>query len=110
MKKTIIITLILSTIIFFTGMSNTEYNSGIDYEKQWKTIESLSNKGLPKSALKTVNDIYEQAKKQNNAPEFIKAGKRKVLYKQEDLDAWIKKVGKQRVTGSQSSVVMSYEP
>lgn len=47
------------------------------YEKQWKEVEELISKGLPKSALEIVEEIYQDARKKNNSPQFIKA----VLYK-----------------------------
>ncbi len=47
------------------------------YEQDWKKVDSLQNKGLPKSALEVVESIYNKAKKENNHPQFIKA----TLYK-----------------------------
>src|SRR5687768_1077769 len=44
-----------------------------NYGKQWQKIDSLENKGLPKSALEIVNKIYAQAKAEKNAAQFIKA-------------------------------------
>ncbi len=44
-----------------------------NYEGQWKKVDSLSNLGLPKSALVIVNKIYDQAKKEKNDPQYIKA-------------------------------------
>ena len=43
------------------------------YSLQWKKVDSLSNLGLPKSALVIVNKIYDQAKKEKNDPQYIKA-------------------------------------
>jgi hypothetical protein len=43
------------------------------YDSQWKKVDSLSNLGLPKSALVIVNKIYDQAKKEKNDPQYIKA-------------------------------------
>ncbi len=47
------------------------------YDQDWKKVDSLQNKGLPKSALEVVESIYSKAKKENNHPQFIKA----TLYK-----------------------------
>ena len=47
------------------------------YESDWKKVTSYESQGLPKSALKVVEAIYEKAKKENNSPQFIKA----VIYK-----------------------------
>jgi hypothetical protein len=44
-----------------------------DYGKAWKEVEDFESKGLPESALKSVNAIYEQAKKENNAGQLVKA-------------------------------------
>ncbi len=43
------------------------------YSFRWKKVDSLSNLGLPKSALEIVNTIYDQAKKEKNDPQYIKA-------------------------------------
>jgi len=47
-----------------------EYNK---YKHDWETVDSLISVGLPKSALELVESIYDEAKAQNNAPQFIKA-------------------------------------
>lgn len=44
-----------------------------DYEKEWKTVDSLGNKGLSKSALELVNKIYDKANKEKNSEQIIKA-------------------------------------
>ncbi|MCG3166041.1 MAG: hypothetical protein POELPBGB_01817 [Bacteroidia bacterium] len=46
---------------------------GENYEKQWAEIDSLTRKGLTKSALEVVDVIFKDSKKNNNAPQFIKA-------------------------------------
>ena len=38
------------------------------YEKLWKRVDSCTNKGLTKSALQVVDEIYAKAKEENNAP------------------------------------------
>ena len=48
-----------------------------NYDSDWKKVSSYENRGLPKSALKVVEIIYEKAKKENNSPQFIKA----IIYK-----------------------------
>lgn len=47
----------------------TQYN----YEKAWNEAKEFDNKGLPESALKVVNTIYEQAKKEQHAGQLVKA-------------------------------------
>lgn len=49
------------------------FPKGSTYEKEWKKVDSLTNKGLTKSALETVEAIYSKAKKENNAPQIVKA-------------------------------------
>lgn len=46
---------------------------GESYEKDWKRVDSLDQKGLPESALKLVNGIYDKAKAERNHPQQIKA-------------------------------------
>ncbi len=48
-----------------------------DYQNNWKEVEALDHKGLPKSALEIVETIYKKAKKQNDDNQVIKA----LLYK-----------------------------
>ena len=44
-----------------------------NYDQQWKNVEALSKKNLPKSALEEVKKIYAQAKKDNQDVQVIKA-------------------------------------
>ena len=44
-----------------------------DYEKAWKTIDSLEHRGLPKSALTEVEKILSKARRENNTPNTIRA-------------------------------------
>lgn len=74
---------ILGFVFFFTVFSPFAQNphpnraahqlTSFSYERQWKKVDSLSNLGLPKSALVIVNKIYNQAKKEKNDPQYIKA-------------------------------------
>ncbi len=49
------------------------FPKGSTYVKEWKKVDSLAAKGLTKSALEVVNGIYDKAKSENNAPQFVKA-------------------------------------
>lgn len=49
------------------------FPKGSTYEKEWKKVDSLANKGLSRSALDIVNGIYAKAKADNNASQFVKA-------------------------------------
>jgi uncharacterized protein YfaS (alpha-2-macroglobulin family) len=52
--------------------------SGFPYVKEWKLIDSLTNKkNLPKSALAEVNKVYAAAKKEKNEAQWVKA----IIYK-----------------------------
>ena len=44
-----------------------------DYNKLWKEVDSLEEKGLTKSALDKVNTIYTLAGKSNNTPQVVKS-------------------------------------
>lgn len=49
------------------------FPKGSTYAKEWKRVDSLESKGLTKSALEVVQAIYNKAKAENNASQFIKA-------------------------------------
>ena len=49
------------------------FPKGSSYVKEWKKVDSLTAKGLNKSALDIVNAIYDKSKIENNAPQFVKA-------------------------------------
>ena len=50
-----------------------EINSDDDYEKAWHKVDSLQNKGLTRSALEVVEQIYAIAKAESNQPQIIKS-------------------------------------
>ncbi len=53
---------------------------GDDYDKEWKTVDSLAKKGLNKSALELVDALYEKALKDENAAQQVKALIHKVKF------------------------------
>jgi uncharacterized protein YfaS (alpha-2-macroglobulin family) len=62
--------------IFFTHVNFAQTKTTsmpYNYQQAWKEVIDFESKGLPESALKTVNTIYEQAKKEQNAPQLVKA-------------------------------------
>ncbi|RKE90975.1 alpha-2-macroglobulin family protein [Ichthyenterobacterium magnum] len=61
-------------IILFANLSQAQNSN---YTKLWKSVEQLEQEGLPKSALKIVEQISLQAKKDSNTPQHIKS----LLYK-----------------------------
>src|SRR5437868_2421722 len=58
---------------FFTKQADFIINKGDSYDKLWKRVDSCNNKGLTESALKVVEVIYDKAKADNNAAQFVKA-------------------------------------
>ncbi len=55
-----------------------------DYNKLWKSVDSLVSKGLTKTALEAVDKIYILAKNDNHAGQFVKA----VIYKMKLQDLY----------------------
>ncbi|MDT0558407.1 alpha-2-macroglobulin family protein [Ichthyenterobacterium sp. W332] len=66
-------TLSILMVFLFASFSHAQN----DYKSLWETVEKHENDGLPKSALKVVESIAEQAKKDLNKPQQIKV----LLYK-----------------------------
>src|SRR6185312_5393165 len=66
--------LILSTVFCFC-FSNSSFaqKAANNYTSEWKKIESLQQKELTKTALQEVESIYNDAKKNNNDAQIIKA-------------------------------------
>lgn len=63
-----------------------------NYKSDWKKVDSLENKGLVESALKIVDEIYDKAKKDNNAEQIIKAvlyQAKYISFKEEDANVKI---------------------
>jgi hypothetical protein len=52
--------LMLPLCLFFFSVLNAQ-----NYEKEWKLIDSLTNKGLPESALKETESLMEKIRKDN---------------------------------------------
>lgn len=68
--------ILLSIIVVFTAVSlllAQKSKTNESMETRWKKVEEYSNKELPESALKEVEAILEQVKKENNSPQIIKA-------------------------------------
>ncbi|MBI5219414.1 MAG: hypothetical protein HY958_10835 [Bacteroidia bacterium] len=79
-------TLILIATVFFINslccFSQAKINTATNekFAKEWRKIDSLDKKGLPKSGLEIVEKIYEKAKKDNNYEQFIKTFIYKLKY------------------------------
>ncbi|HMC99559.1 MAG TPA: hypothetical protein VKH37_05370, partial [Ferruginibacter sp.] len=64
---------IFTLVVGFTLIAlQTLAQSQPDYKKNWKKVQALEDKGLPKSALAEVMNIYKMATKDNNEPQVIK--------------------------------------
>ncbi len=65
---------VFGSLILITLVSGISINSKtIDYARQWSRTEKYINEGLPKSALKVVEEIYKTAKTEGNSPQLTKS-------------------------------------
>ena len=44
-----------------------------NYDRLWKEVEETRKKDLPQTLISQVNQIYEKARKEKNAPQMLKA-------------------------------------
>ncbi|MBI5219416.1 MAG: hypothetical protein HY958_10845 [Bacteroidia bacterium] len=77
MKQTLLIIagLLISSVYSFSQKSDNDmlkFGKGSKYKKEWAKIDSLEKKGLPKSALDVVEQIFKKAKAENNPEQLIK--------------------------------------
>lgn len=56
-----------------SAMDMLTYSFDGDYEDMWKKVDSLQNLGLYKSALETVELIFNEARREKNAPQVVKS-------------------------------------
>lgn len=65
------------------------------YDKKWLIIDSLTNKGLTRSALEKIDLLYEKAKKEKQTPQIIKTLIHKLKYEScIEEDAYMKAIYK----------------
>ena len=64
--------LIFYTFLLITYMSLAQNTNYQNYSILWNKVEQFENDGLPKSALKVVEDIATKAEKDDNSPQIIK--------------------------------------
>jgi uncharacterized protein YfaS (alpha-2-macroglobulin family) len=77
------------------SLQRLEQAIGHDYERQWRAVDSLGQRGLPQSALKILDQIYLQAKKENNAPQLVKAIIHQLKYQDmREEDSFVKAIKK----------------
>jgi len=64
-----------SLVVFICVLVTSIYSQAPvkTYETEWKKVEALAKKNLPKSAFTEVKKIYELAKKENQDAQVIKA-------------------------------------
>jgi TonB-dependent SusC/RagA subfamily outer membrane receptor len=62
-----------TTIIVMILLFSLTTNAQKDFEKLWQQVEKFEVDGLPKSALKIVEEIYTKAEKTNNSSQIIKS-------------------------------------
>lgn len=64
---------LLSLFVIFL-LSGVFINSKVeDYDKSWVKVEKYVEEGLPKSALKLVDELYKTAVSEGNSPQIIKS-------------------------------------
>lgn len=88
MKTSYWIILATLTVVIFIALQSFKTNptpmlhfDKDDYEAEWAAIDSLERDGLPQSALEKVEALYEKAKKEENAPQYVKTVVYKAKYK-----------------------------
>nr|MBC8415510.1 hypothetical protein [Candidatus Cloacimonadota bacterium] len=62
--------LIILSLLF---VSSSLFATKESYKELWEEVQKSESKGLPKSTLKIVEQIYEKAKEENNTSQFVKA-------------------------------------
>lgn len=63
----------LTTILMIVCSIHFSQAQDPSYDKLWKQVDELESEGLPKSALELVEQISQQAKKEQNEPQYIKS-------------------------------------
>ncbi|MEI8204898.1 MAG: hypothetical protein WCH34_17895, partial [Bacteroidota bacterium] len=81
--KTISKSAVLAVIVVLFSFSSIAQKQKLntqaltEYGRLWKKVDSLNNKGLPKSALTIINNIYTKAKNESDHSQIIRC----VIYK-----------------------------
>jgi uncharacterized protein YfaS (alpha-2-macroglobulin family) len=87
----------MSSNAFAQDQTNMNFNND-PYTKEWKAIQELDQKRLPKSALEKVEGLYKKAKKDNNPAQVVKTTiYRLKYYKELEEDGYIKVLNKLEV-------------
>ncbi len=92
----------LTIVLLFTLSAIFAQSPNSKYENKWKEIENYNKKGLPKSALKVIDEIYLSSKKEKNSADFIKTFIAKFELESEindiSLNEQVKKIEKEAET------------
>jgi len=64
---------LFSDINLINNKKMIKYTFNDDYKAAWRKVDSLEQKGLTRSALEIVEEIYHAAKEDGNQPQFIKS-------------------------------------
>lgn len=76
MRKVTVSLFLLITLVFISIQSFSQI-PGYDYNSHWEKADSSVKKGLTSTAYNLINQVYKEAKKENNQPQIIKS----LLYK-----------------------------
>ncbi|WP_461142194.1 alpha-2-macroglobulin family protein [Spirosoma pomorum] len=68
----------LFTLVALGAYAQKPKKPVVTYIQDWQRVDSLNQKGLPKSALSLIDQIYERAKAERNESQLVKA----VIYRQ----------------------------
>ena len=64
--------LIFGMLLIFSAVSFSSFDA-FDYDKAWKEVNKALEKGLPKTALEKIDEIYDRALSESNVEHQIKA-------------------------------------
>jgi uncharacterized protein YfaS (alpha-2-macroglobulin family) len=91
--------LLIAVLLFFISSINAQpmnFNKD-DYQAEWKEIQALEEKALPKSALEKVELLYIKAKKDSNPSQIIKTTIYRSKFNSElEEDGFVKALAKMR--------------
>ncbi|MFA7361072.1 MAG: alpha-2-macroglobulin family protein [Candidatus Kapaibacterium sp.] len=77
MKNLAVVFVLLFTLIVINDLRSQSAPQIYDYDSKWKEIDSLYNYGLPESAMKILQEVFVNAKGENNTVQYVRA----LLYK-----------------------------
>lgn len=77
MKNLAVVFVLLLTLIVINDLRSQSAPQIFDYDSKWKEIDSLFNYGLPESAMKVLQEVFVNAKGENNTVHYVRA----LLYK-----------------------------